>query len=175
MADAVRGIKAGVVAGIIYGPVSSIVGMLVMSSTMRSMTANNLPDSFYSIAMVVSIPSGMIYGGILGLIVGAIYGALYEKLPGSLSTVKALMISLVLWLIFSVGVGYITMSFSQSYYSRYFEMNMISGLLLYVFFGFLLGLFWDRFKGITKTCPSCNKTIPQDARICPYCAVSQNL
>ena len=42
-------------------------------------------------------------------------------------------------------------------------------LILFIFFGILLGMFWDKFGKLERKCPKCQRVIPKDARLCPYC------
>jgi rRNA maturation endonuclease Nob1 len=42
-------------------------------------------------------------------------------------------------------------------------------LILFIFFGFLLGMFWDKFGKLERKCLKCKRVIPKDARLCPYC------
>lgn len=168
--DVVRGLKAGIVAGVIFWPISTIANFFLQMQFANSQVLY-YSENYYVFALLFSIPTSIIIGGILGAILGLLYGAVYDKLPGSSSIVKALMIALMIWLIFSLGFGYLTSSLSSSS-SRTFETNLISGLILDIFFGVLLGMCWDRMKGNETFCPNCQKNIPYGTRVCPTCGIT---
>ena len=122
----------------------------------------------YVFAILASIPFSIIGGVIIGLIIGLIYAAAYHVIPGSSSIIKGLVVALLLWLILSILPILILGSYLTGSYSSTFELAILNGLILYLFFGFLLGLFWDRF-GHMKRCSNCDKEIPPDSRVCAYC------
>ncbi|UCD13347.1 MAG: zinc ribbon domain-containing protein [Thermoplasmatales archaeon] len=162
MADLGKGLKAGAVAGVIYGAVGEVIKQIVYSLSWG--------DRIYYYVFFSAIP-GAIYGLILGIIIGLIFAVAYKSLPGTTSIVKGLIISIFSWLIFSFLFQYIIIYY-RFYFSERYQITIIADLILFIFFGFLLGVFWDKFGKLQRKCPKCHRVIPKDARLCPYCGVT---
>ncbi len=150
MADFVRGIKAGIVSGIIYGIISAILGLLIImvywQTLMGGLGVFFMGTDMMAVFMFM-LPSlfiGAIVAGIIGgIIFGLIYAAIYNSLPGSTSVMKGIVLSLLFWIIFSLALGYTSMTV---YGMEYFAVNnVVIGLITSVIWGFLLGKFWDKF------------------------------
>jgi len=175
MADYIRGIKAGVVAGVIFAIVSGVLGVIQMYTYYSSSSTLSYPmGSFVSMSILLammSIVTSIVWGIIGGLILGLIFAFLYDKLPGDSSLIKGVTLSILLWLIFSVGFGYVMMTITSSDFSHYYELSMVFGIISYVILGVVLGVSWDKFKGSVLYCKQCGRTIPTNARLCPYCGV----
>lgn len=163
MADLIRGLKAGILSGIIWGILNAIISSFIFAIMIKSYSY------FNPIMGLLSLPFGIISGIIVGVILGLIYSAGYNILPGSSSIIKGISLMLILWVIFSVVIGNI---FSLQYnetFTNYYEMNLISSLITYIIFGYLIGLLWDKYKSRIGSCIYCNRNIPTDSKLCPYC------
>ena len=149
MKDFGRGVKAGACAGIIYGIISPI--FLLISggyNYLYSTPSGNFLIMIWVFSTLLTLLYSIIYGIICGIIFGLIYAAVYDKIPGTSSTVKGIILSLLFWLIFSFFILWFV--FSPIGRSTIFSNTIITSLLVYLVFGFLVGMFWDRFKP-TKT------------------------
>jgi hypothetical protein len=152
MAELGRGVKAGIVAGIIYGIVVGILQAIVTIGMWDTIiSAYDQAVSGYGVTMTLTqavlLPtlfiSGIIGGIIGGIILGLIYAAIYNSLPGSTSVKKGIVLAIIFWLIFSVGLGYASLGV---YGTTFFIIqNIVIGLIVSIFWGYLLGKFWDRF------------------------------
>ena len=122
------------------------------------------------------LPQLIIYGFFGFIILGAIYGVLfvkiYDKIPGEGSNVKGTVLSIIFWLALSILIPSIFNPRSA------FDTSSVIILLLYVIFGFSTGMIYDKIKPTfrynynqnVRRCTNCGRIIPQDAKICPYCA-----
>ena len=134
MADFGRGIKAGIVAGIIYGIISVILGVIIAVVYWETILSNyagitvTTSDMMGVIGFLIPalIIAGIIGGIIFGLIFGLIYAAIYNSLPGSTSTMKAIILSLIGWIIFSLGLGYGNLAVDTMYFV---VNNVIFGII----------------------------------------------
>ena len=156
MAEFGRGIKAGIVSGVIYAIVSAIVLSIVVFAVfdwlLSSYTGTGfgyfMMGSFGATVIITGIVIGTIIWGIIaGIIFGLIYAAVYNSLPGSTSGMKGIVLAIIAWLIFSVGLGWGSIVFGYTY----FAITIITGLILWIFWGYLLGKFWDKFGGKPQT------------------------
>ena len=159
MVDLNRGLKAGAVSGVIYGVAGPIINGLIYSFSWR------YGSPFY---LFLNAIWGIIPGLILGIIIGLIFAATYKLIPGTTSMVKGIIISIFFWLIFSLLLQYI-FSYGSFYLSESRQIIIMLDLILYVFFGILLGVFWDKFEKLERKCLKCQRVIPKDALLCPYC------
>ncbi len=159
MTDLSKGLKAGAVSGVIYGAVGEVIKSIIASLSWG-----------YGIHYYVFFSAiwGAIYGLILGIIVGLIFAVAYKSLPGTTSMVKGIIISIFSWLIVSFLFQYI-INYRRSYFSEYYQRAIMVDLIFFIFFGFLLGIFWDKFGKLERNCPKCQRVITKDARLCPYC------
>ena len=95
-----------------------------------------------AIVFVLAIIGGIIFGIIGGIIFGSIYAALYNSLPGSTSVIKGIVLAIIFWIIFSILLGYGTLTVNME---LYVINNVIIGIIAALFWGFLLGKFWDKY------------------------------
>lgn len=156
MAEFGRGAKAGVIAGIIYGIIAAILSLIIIvvmwetildvASKASGVTISAVDMGGLIGFMAPFIFIGAIIGGIIfGLIFGLIYAAIYRSLPGSTSIMKAIVLSFIAWLIFSLGLGYSSIAtYGTSYY---IASNVVVGLVSWIIWGALMGIMWDRFGG----------------------------
>lgn len=135
--------KAATVAGIIFGVLQAIVTVIItliwLNSTPETLTNLSNLTFFIGRSFVIGIMSGVLGG----IIFGYIYIATYNKLPGSTRVTKAMILGIMYWVIFSVVIGY----FRRSEYGlTYYGINIIVGLFLYLFWGFLFVKIWNKYK-----------------------------
>lgn len=154
-----KGLKAGALSGIIYGAVNALTSDII--SSLRW----DYNISFY---VFFSAIWGIIPGLIIGLIIGAVFAAVYRLLPGTTSLVKGIGLSILSWFLFSFLFQHIIFKY-PSYVSKYDQREILVSLILFIFFGFLLGIFWDKFSILEKKCQKCQRVVPKDANLCPYC------
>lgn len=122
MNSAGTGAKAGTVAGVVYGLIDAVFGVLslvifkpeIMSALSRLLAQNNAAGLFsagslYSIALVTTPVASFVGGIIIGLILGTIFGAFFDKIPGGSELRKGLIFGAILWLIFDLGIGALTL------------------------------------------------------------------
>ena len=157
MGSAVNGVKAGVVAGVIYGvilAVSSYFTVVSEKSIIESAISKNLPsNSPFTVAQLYGIvllaaPVVAVIGGIAGgITVGAAYGRLFERIPGGSSTVRGIVVGIVLWFILSVLGGLGNLQYGIITYLSGVGVGLVSAII----FGFLLGYFYGRFMKPKET------------------------
>ncbi len=136
MAEFGKGIKAGILAGVIEGVILIAVIAAMAETLLPGFWATMGALGSTGLAMTVFAIVGIIGGIFSGLIFGAIYAAAYGSLPGS-SIVKGMILSIVMWLVFSVALNYGTIA----QYPTYAAISLITSLL----WGALVGIFWDKF------------------------------
>jgi hypothetical protein len=151
LGNTVNGVKAGLVAGILYGIVLAILSYFtvmsekstIIAAITKNMPANTsfTPEQLYGIALIAAPVVATIGGIIGGLIIGAIYGRLFEKIPGGSSTIKGILVGIVLWVLISVIGGAGNLQYGIGSYLTGIGVGLVSALL----FGFLLGYFYGRF------------------------------
>jgi hypothetical protein len=152
LGNTVDGVKAGLVAGILYGIVLAILSYFtvlsekstIIAAITKNMPANTsfTPEQLYGIALIAAPVVATIGGIIGGLIIGAVYGRLFERIPGGSSTIKGILVGIILWLLISVIGGAGNLQYGIGSYLSGIGVGLISALL----FGFLLGYFYGRFS-----------------------------
>jgi uncharacterized membrane protein len=155
-----NGVKAGLIAGIVYGIVLGIFGYFTVvsdKSTVLAAIASRLPanspftaDQLYGIVVLVAPAFAAVSGVIGGIIIGAVYGRLYERIPGRTSTVKGLVVGIVMWLLISVIGGAQNLQYGVLVYLTGVGVGVIGALL----FGFLLGYLFGWFSRAPKVDPA---------------------
>ncbi len=157
MVDFGRGIKAGVITGIIYLVIYIVVGAI---SFYESLYLTDFLDAT-GLAPVISpvypgfVSSFGIISNILrGIIFGVIFAAVYNFLPGTISVVKGVVLSSLLWIVTVIEVVYTMPEWPGvrgTYYGGTVVLSSVSlilvGTMFALFFGALTGLLWDRFRG----------------------------
>ena len=155
MADFGRGLKAGVITGIIYLVIYIVVRVI---SFYESLYLTDFLDAT-GLAPVVSpiypsIASWLFNPVIRGIIFGVIFAVVYNLLPGTISIVKGVVLSSLLWIVTVIEV-ICTMpdwpSVRGTYYGGTVVLSSVSfiliGIMFALLFGALTGLLWDRFRG----------------------------
>jgi hypothetical protein len=108
----------------------------------------------------LSLVMGLLFQHVVrGIVFGAVFAALYRYLPGAISIVKGVVLSLFFCLVALIEVIYMTpgwptegISYAGSYYSGRILMSssfgmVWPGIISALVFGALAGLFWDSFRG----------------------------
>jgi uncharacterized protein DUF6789 len=160
LGSAVNGVKAGVVAGVVYGIVLGILSYftvtsdksIIIASLTKNLPANSpfTPEQLYGIVVLIT-PAVAAIGGIIGgVIIGAIYGRVFERIPGGSSTVRGILVGIVLWLLLSVLGGIGNLQYGAETYLAQIGVGLVSALL----FGFLLGYLYGRFSRPPKLDPA---------------------
>jgi hypothetical protein len=163
MVDFGPGIKAGVITGVVYIVVSAILGAIYLnnplSPTFPMYTAGLTPFSLTDLTHRSVVTELFFQYIVRGIVFGAVFAALYHYLPGVVSTVKGVVLSLFLCTIALIEVIYMTpgwpingVSYAGSYYSGRLVMSssfgmLWPGIISALAFGALTGLLWDRFRG----------------------------
>jgi len=147
----VTGAKAGVVSGVVYGIISSITTYIMVVSTKEEIISTireSIPPDFsitaeqlFEFALILVPILMILFGLVIGVILGVVYGWGYEKIPGSNSVYKGLVIGVIFWAIFFVllGLG------NLQYATIYVMVNLAWNLVISLVFGVLLGVFYDKF------------------------------
>jgi len=152
MGNATVGAKAGAVAGVVYGIILgllSYISIAELKDTIMQSIASALPqnspitaDETYQIALVVGPAFAVIAGVVVGVIFGVIYGALFNRLPGKSDLTKAVVLGLIFWLLISVLGGLGDLNYGVLYYGG----GVVEGLVVALFFSYLLARFYRRFS-----------------------------
>jgi hypothetical protein len=138
MADFGRGIKAGIVASIIYGIVWGLVIFLMPAILFPTLWAIPGFAALWALTAMFTLIFVIIGSIISGLIIGVIFAALYDSLPTKSSYVKGMLVAIIFWII------NLLVNFAWIGEIVYLVLSFVFAV---VFFGFLLGLFWDMFGG----------------------------
>lgn len=168
--DLSRMLKTGLVSGIIYGIMQGVVSALsyvfyreeikaiirasIPSSTNIPMTMDQLAD----IGMIAAIPSSIVGGIIAGIIMTFIFALMYESLMGNSSKKKGIFLCMLLLVGIILGEiaypGFIGGLFMVQ--TRFILLAPISAAF-FVAYGYILGLFYDRFAGHKHKTAECKK------------------
>lgn len=156
MANISQGLKAGLAGGVVYGLMVGLIhlGTLEACSSAQiqfisqhlaqlSPQSNSTAQQLFS-TDVVYFP--MVYGLwalIYGLLFGVLFALLYTRLPGTNSKRKGMVLGVGVLLVgFFVGPA----SYSYACSSFFFpSVATIGGFASGIFFGFVLGMFYDSF------------------------------
>ncbi len=148
MGKASTGAKAGLLSGLIYSALNAALAYYSMLrlrefviSTIQESLPPNAPvsaEEAYNLALMMAPLGAFILGLLLAVVIGAIFGFLYERLPGGRGMSKGLFIGFALWVI-SVILNIRGMYMPTVWFS------LVSGLILSLIYGVLLGGLYDRF------------------------------
>jgi hypothetical protein len=165
-----RGIKAGIAAAGVYIVIAVIFAAVgrefwhlsnFMYAAGLGISPGFVDFPFTIFSTVYSIISYMVRG----IIFGAVFAALYNYLPGAISIVKGVMLSLFLWVLAVVQIVYTTpgwawhadgFSGSGTYYSGMISLSSVglalAGIISALMFGVLVGAIWSglRAKQVTE-------------------------
>ena len=148
MTEYVRGLKAGIVSGLIFGITNAIIGALtywfMLESIPGEMSEGLIKVGTHTLTLL--IPGKIIFGIIGGVIFGLIFAVFYSKLPGSKPIVNGIATAIIYWVIFSVVIGYFFKEYYLSLYGISYVVDVMIGLIMYLFWGFLLIKFWMKFE-----------------------------
>jgi The GLUG motif len=163
MADFGRGIKAGVVTGVVYIVISGILGGIYLANHLSPpfpMYAAGLTPFLLTDLANLSLVMELLFQHVVrGIVFGAVFAAMYRYLPGAISTVKGVVLSLFLCIVALIEVIYMTpgwpidgVSYAGSYYSGRILMSssfsmVWPGIISALVFGALAGFLWDGFGG----------------------------
>ena len=144
--------KAGAVAGIVFGILAALLTDIsfseikseVLEIITKALPANSpiTAAEAYPIFLAESTVIAIVLGVIFGVILGAIYGALFDRLPGKTGLVKAMVLGLIFWLLDGVLVGLAYLNYGGLFYGE----RVVGGLVIALFFGYLLARFYRRFS-----------------------------
>ena len=168
--DLSRVLKTGLVSGIIYGIMQSIVSVLsyvfyreqikeiiraaIPSSTNIPMTMDQLAD----IGMITAIPGSIVGGIIAGIVMAVIFAIMYENLMGRDSKRKGIFLCLLM--LFAIVIGEVAYpNFIGGLFmvqTRFILLAPLSAAF-FVAYGYVLGLFYDRFAGHKHKAVECKK------------------
>lgn len=163
MTELARGIKAGVLLGIIYG-ISEVALLAIVVKIWGAEILGGVLESLLEEIMIFAAVIFPVVGIVGGIIVGAIYAEFYGSIPGSTSVRKGVVLGAVLWLLISgwlgfnvllSGKGMLLMSlfslifgtwlgFGAFHAAAAVAVGIFASLLSLLFWGGLLGAFWDR-------------------------------
>lgn len=149
MTEYVRGLKAGIASGLIFGIANAIIGALtywfMLESMPGEMSEGTIKAGTYTLTLLIR--DKIIFGIIGGVIFGLIFSVFYYKLPGSKPIVNGIATAIIYWVIFSVVIGYFFKVYyvALTFYVSGYNADLFIGLVMYLFWGFLLIRFWQKF------------------------------
>lgn len=153
-------LKSGAVAGAIYGVFGGAIGLaylLVMRDEVMQMLQSALSaqgdipipvESIYNITLFTSIPSGIIGGILAGLAFGIIFMLLKGEWPGKTPRLQGLFLALVLFVCLGVGEMFSPGNVVGPFFMMRFSFlpSIPFSFVAFLFFGYLTGMFWERFE-----------------------------
>jgi hypothetical protein len=163
-ADFGRGIKAGVAAATVYIIIAVIFAAVGrefwhLSNFMYAAGLGISPGFVDFPFTIFSTVYSIISYVVRGIIFGAVFAALYNYLPGAISIVKGVMLSLFLWVLAVVQIIYTTagwawhgdgFSGSGTYYSGMISLSSVglalAGIISALVFGVLVGAIWSGLR-----------------------------
>lgn len=157
MAQFGRGAKAGVLAGLISGVISGVFLYLelqvyksqIITTIQNALPAgSNLDASALANFAILFVPVVMIFGGLIGgLILGLIFAAVQDKYMKRQSLpIRGLIFGLILFVIdIALNLG------SVNYGPGALASGLVFSLIGSLIFGYLLGLFFQKFGPTVTT------------------------
>ena len=149
MGKASTGAKAGLLSGLIYSALSAALAyysMIRLKDFIISIIEASLPpnspitaEQAYRLALMTGPIGAFIFGILLTVIIGTVFGVLYEKVPGSRGVTKGIFIGIALWVI-SLILNL------QSLGMPGLPFTLLTGLIISLLYGALLGTLYDRFS-----------------------------
>lgn len=156
--DFSRILKTGIVSGIIYGAMQGVISLLSFvfyREQIIAMLRDSIPsnvnigmtmDQLADISMVTAIPGSIVGGMITGILMCVIFALMYDTLLGKDSRKKGIFLCLLIMagiivgeLAYSGVVGGIFMV-----QTRFIMLAPLSAAM-FIAYGHVLGLFYDRF------------------------------
>ncbi|MCX6818142.1 MAG: hypothetical protein NTU57_04770 [Candidatus Aenigmarchaeota archaeon] len=157
--DFSRVLKTGLVSGIIYGVmqgITSVFSYVFYREQIKEMIKAAIPsnanipmtmDQLADIGMMSAIPGSIVGGIIVGIVMAVIFALMYESLMGGNSRKKGIFLCLLLLAGIILGElaypGFIGGLFMVQ--TRFILLAPISAAF-FVAYGYILGLFYDRFS-----------------------------
>jgi hypothetical protein len=156
----VHALKSGAVAGAIYGVFAGIIGMVYLivmkEQAIQKIQAAipreaNIPmsiDQIYSITMISSLPSAVIFGLIVGAVFGVMFGLMREELLGKNEKFKGLFLALLLLICLVVVEVFSPENMIGGFFMLRFSYLPLApfSAAAFLVFGYLTGMFWERFE-----------------------------
>jgi hypothetical protein len=164
MADFGRGIKAGAAAATVYiiiALILAVIGRELWYPSDLLYAAGlgislGLPDPSFVITLILVFIVPYV---VRGIVFGAVFAALYNYLPGIISIVKGVVLSLGLWIVAVIEVIYTTpgwpwhadgIAFVGTHYSGAISLSAVglalAGIISALVFGTLVGAIWNRLR-----------------------------
>ncbi len=142
-----RGTSAGVGAGLVVAIIWDILQIMAFFALIF-LTGKNLIE-INGVGFMIDMSSSNLLGFIInciwiGVIVGILYMLFYAYIPGNTSIKKGLFIGFIFGVINIIFMITSMTLITNSYIFLIWTALKIFGLWL--FFGFLLGYFWDKFE-----------------------------
>lgn len=160
MAEKKLGAKAGVVAGAIYGVLAGIVGIIyliakkdeiiAMLNGQLSSLGVNVPmtaEQLYPMTIIGAPINAIISGLIIGAVLGVVFSLLREELIGKNNRIRGVCFSVLI--LIALGIGELAapnLSMGFILINTGFLPSAVLGVIFFLAFGYLLGMFYDRFK-----------------------------
>ena len=124
-----KGILAGLVAGICWGWLAFIV----------SRATDTFPQAHGLFFNLATFATG---GAVYGIVVGGLLAAARDKLPFKGLLAKAVMVSVLLWLVLRIGGAVLSGIAPWRYH--YAMVETAQGFFLSIAMGALLSIFWKK-------------------------------
>ncbi len=154
------GLKSGAVAGAIYGVLAGIIGLVylivmkeeVIQRIQAAIPSDvNIPismEQLYTITLISSFPSGIVMGVIVGMVFGIIFLLLHDEWPGKTPRRQGLFLALFLFLFFGIAEMFSPENAAGGFFMlRFSYLPLIPfSFAAFLFFGYCLGMFWERFE-----------------------------
>ena len=160
-ADFGRGIKAGLAVAGVYFVISVILAAIgrQLWYPFNFTFAAGLGISPGLMDLPLLVVYSLLPYIVRGIVFGAVFAALYSFLPGTVSIVKGVVLSLFLWIVALIQIIYTTpgwpwtpngFSGSGTYYSGSFSLSSVglalAGIISAVAFGAFAGFIWNRLR-----------------------------
>ncbi len=160
-----QGLKAGLAAGVIYG---AMIGLLhfgtlqacgatqlqyISSELLKQPSSNATAQELFSTDLIYFPMFTGLTTLVFGVICGAIFAILYQRLPGSNSKRKGMVLVLPEYIILNLLIG---VTFGPAFFlyqcnPSYFPLiSALAGVPASFAFGYILGIFYDSFGRLRR-------------------------
>ncbi len=150
-------IKTGAVSGLIYGILQGGVSLLsyifyreqIIEMIQKSIPSN-IPisiEQIVNIGMVMSMPSSAIAGIFVGILTSVIFSLIHRELMGKNSKVKGVFLCVLISVAVIIG-EFIQPNVTSGLFMIHTRFPVLAPLSFacFLIFGYLLGMFYDRFR-----------------------------